>query len=293
MTEFAFPAVLNDGGTIAVVTAFNPDDPSNPVYVADENHPNFEDILEGLEDGDPNVWSLFDVATGLNRKFQSVTDRVTFDGDNIYWDGDVVHTVLAEQLVRSLENGTIGADAVALARFWEKLEANPNEHSRTQSYDWLAAHNFQITPDGDVVGFKGVYDEGNGVYRSWHASTVTGKPSGFVNDEPQPERDYVRQSVGDVVTMPRSEVSHNPHEACMRGLHVATRDYGSSYGNTLLEVHVNPRDIVSVPTDASGDKVRVCRYKVARIAVSAEQMGEAPVLREDSNVWAGDVGYRV
>lgn len=296
MTEFAFPAVLNDGGGIAVVTAFNPDDAANPVYVADENHPNWDEILDGLEDGDDNVWGLFDVATGLNRKFQSVTDRVTFDGDNIYWDGDPVHTVLADQLIRSLENGTIGADAVALARFWEKLEANPNEHSRTQAYDWLAAHKFQITPDGDVVGFKGVHavgDENGGTtYHSWHSSTVSGKPSAFVNDEPQPERSVVYQNVGDVVTMPRSEVSHNPGEACMRGLHVATRSYGSGYGNSLLEVHVNPRDIVSVPTDAHGDKVRVCRYTVARIAVSEEEMGAAPVLREE-NTWAGDVGYRV
>jgi len=296
MTEFAFPAVLNDGGSVSVVTAFNPDS-DNPVYTADSNHPNFREIIAGLEDGDPDVWDLFDVVKGLSVKFQTVTDRVTFDGDTIYWDGDPVHSVLADQLVRSLENGTIGADAVALAKFWEKLEANPNEHSRTQAYDWLAAHKFQITPDGDVVGYKGVYEDvaedGSKTYRSWHASTVEGKPAAYVNDVPLPERVQVTHAIGDVVTMPRSEVSHNPREACMRGLHVATRSYAASYGNVILEVHVNPRDIVSVPTDAHGDKVRVCRFKAHRIAVAPEQMGEAPVLREDSNVWAGDVGYRV
>jgi hypothetical protein len=31
----------------------------------------------------------------------------------------------------------------------------------------------------------------------------------------------------------------------------------------MLECHVNPRDVVSVPTGAGGEKVRVCRYIIA------------------------------
>jgi hypothetical protein len=95
--------------------------------------------------------------------------------------------------------------------------------------------------------------------------------------------------------MPRSEVVHDPSQACERGLHVSTRSYAEGYARSgaLLEVHVNPRDIVSVPTDGGGEKVRVCRYKIARVALDAYD--ERPVLRDDvpENVWAGDVGYRV
>lgn len=297
MADFKFPAVLNEGdaGTLAVVTAFNADS-DTPVYTADERHPHFAAILEGLRSGDSRVWSLFDVVAGVTAKFASVTDRVSFDGENVLWDGDPVHSVLAEQLRRSLENGTVGEDAVALAKFWEKLESNPSKHSREQAYDFLAAHSFQITPEGDVVGFKGVESDGIGGYQSTAASTVSGKPSAFVDGVPIKERSKVPNKVGSTVTMPRSEVVHDPRQACRRGLHVSTRGYAESYGRrgTILEVHVNPRDIVSVPTDGGGEKVRVCRYVIARDAVSERSMGSAPVLRENKDaVWAGDVGYRV
>ena len=38
-------------------------------------------------------------------------------------------------------------------------------------------------------------------------------------------------------------------------------DYWSILG-TVLEVYVNPRDVVSVPHDYSAQKIRVCRYVV-------------------------------
>jgi hypothetical protein len=38
--EFKFPAVLNTGGSVDVVTAFNSASP-NPIYTADSHHPYF------------------------------------------------------------------------------------------------------------------------------------------------------------------------------------------------------------------------------------------------------------
>lgn len=291
--RFAFPAVLNQGGGKDVVTAFNPD-AETPVFVADSSHPHFDAILHGLEWGDPAVWDLFSVGGGIASRFNTITDRVSWDGRNILWDGDPVHSVLANQLERAIEHGNPD-NYVALAKFWEKLESNPTDHSRNQAYDWLSSHKFQITPEGDVVGYKAVINDGNGRYRSKWASKVAGKPSAYVNGEPVPELSQVPQSIGDIVTMPRSEVVHDPRQSCERGLHVATRSYlggGHAYGGNLLEVHVNPRDIVSVPTDGYGGKVRVCRYYVARAAIAESEMSTAPVLRDEpKNVWAGDVGY--
>lgn len=293
MSEFKFPAVLNEGdaGTLAVVTAFNPDS-DNPVFIADEKHPFFARILEGLRNGDPRVWDQFDIASGVVKSFNTITDRVSYDGSNVLWDGDPVHSVLADQLMRAIEDGNPD-NYTALAKFWEKLESNPTDHSRNQAYDWLACHKFQITEDGDVVGFKGVNSLGDGLYESGWASSVSGIPSGYVNGTPIKELSRIPQKIGDIVTMPRSEVVHDPRQACRRGLHVATHSYASGYG-VVLEVHVNPRDIVSVPTDGGGAKVRVCRYTVAGVAGESGSYGSAPVLREEpKKVWAGDVGYTV
>lgn len=291
MYDFKFPTTVTwpkDG--VATLTAFNAN-AAEPIFMADAKHPHWDAILEGLQAGDDAVWSLFDVASGIMAQFEQITDRVSWNGSSVLWDGDPIHSILTDQLSRAIEDGN-PENYTALAKFWEKLESNPNEHSREQAYDFLATHAFQITPEGDVVGYKGVARSGNkDEYYSGWASKVPGKPSAFVNGVAVPPLSYVPQKVSDVVTMPRSEVVHDPALACERGLHVATRSYAEGYG-IVLEVHVNPRDIVSVPTDGGGQKVRVCRYVVARVATESTPTG--PVLREShDNVWAGDVGYVV
>lgn len=287
-----FPHKVLRNAARKTVTAFNVNAPAghSPVYTASESHPSFEQVVEGLETGDPNVWALFDVAASVQARFRSITPRVSYNGRDILWDGDPVHSVLAEQLTRMLESGQDGYEA--LAKFWEKLESNPNAHSRTQSYDWLAAHDFKITPEGDVVGYKGVLDEGNGQYRSWHRSESVTKPAAYVDGTPAAVQDYVRSPLGSVVSMPRSEVEHDPSRSCSRGLHVAVFTYAKNYGNAVLEVHVNPRDICSVPTHAHGHKVRVCSYKVVGVR-TAEVEGVGPILDDNADTWTGDVGYKV
>jgi len=273
---------------VDTVVAFNPNN-YKPVVEADSNHPHWSAIIAGLEAGDESVFDLFDVAGGVMSRLRTITDRVSYDGTNILWDGDPVHSVIAEQVKRALEAGESNYEA--LAKFWEKLESNPSDHSKTQAYDWLACHDFKITPEGDVVGYKGVHRVGStDEFRSWGTSKVKGKPSAFVDGVAQPELSAVTQKVGSVVTMPRAEVKADPSQSCERGLHVATFSYATSYGNTILEVHVNPRDIVSVPTDASGAKVRVCKYTVAGIRTE-EAKGASPVLNDEQPAWAGDVGY--
>lgn len=286
----AIPHFLSQGGEIETITVFNAGS-DTPVLTADSRHPHWNDILLGVERGDESVFDLFDVAGGVMRRFQQVTDRVSWDGSNVLWDGDPVHSVLTEQLSRAIQDGD-SRNYQALAKFWEKLESNPEPHSREQAYDFLAAHSFQITEDGDVVGFKGVIDNGDGTYSSTARSTVPGKPSAFVNGKPEPELSVVTQRIGDVVTMPRSEVVHDPSQPCRRGLHVATHGYASHYG-TVMEVHFNPRDICSVPTVDRGEKVRVNRYKVARVARD-QSTYSTPVLRDTPRAtWQGDVGYKV
>lgn len=291
MTHFQFPAVLTEGEHVQTVTAFNAES-DTPLYTADSNHAHWGDILTGLVNGDPEVWGLFNVVDGVMAKFSQVTDRISWNGADVLWDGDVFEKPVAEFLARLIKDGNV-KNYTAFARFIEKLEANPNEHSREQAYDWLAAYRFQITEDGDVVGFKGLVKTAEGTFTSWNASQKPGAPSAFVNGVPVPELSRVPQAVGDTVTLPRSEVKHDPSQSCERGLHVATADYAATYG-TVHEVYVNPTDIVSVPTAAKGQKVRACRYRLGP-AVTAEREDRAVLYGEHTKVggWAGDVGTKV
>lgn len=289
MSEFYYPATLTSNGELQTVTAFNAES-DNPVYQADSNHPNWEAILTGLRTGDSAVWDLFDIAGTATRAFRQITDRVSFNGADILWDGDPVHSALSDHLLRVIQSGNV-ENYTAVAKFWEKLESNPSEHSRQQTYNFLANHKFQITSDGDVVAYKSMAPQADGSFVSGRASDVPDLPSGYVNGQAVPPRSRIPQKTGDVVTMPRSEVVHDPNESCARGLHVGTVNYFGGWGAHTVEVYVNPRDFVSVPNGEDA-KARVCRYVVGPVVREEGPNTNAPV-SSTASAWVGDVGTRV
>jgi hypothetical protein len=71
--------------------------------------------------------------------------------------------------------------------------------------------------------------------------------------------------VGDVVRMPRGEVVDNPNAHCSHGLHVGTFNFAKGYGGTMLLCKIDPENVVSVPNDSSGRKIRVCVLEVLEI----------------------------
>ena len=95
---------------------------------------------------------------------------------------------------------------------------------------------------------------------------------------------------GRIVEMPREMVDPVRGNTCSQGLHVAAFKYAhSDYGNGeghLLEVKVNPRDVVAVPPDYDNQKMRVCKYKVIKICGGKElntQTYDAPVKKNKKN----------
>jgi len=222
----------------------------NPL-VAHSSHPNFDAIVDGVNVGDDSVAELFDIANTLSTKFERLTERVSVANGRLYLDNVEVHNSLADTVIRFLNERV--DDWKPLVRFFENVQNNPNDHSREQLFTWMDERQFSITENGMIVGYKGV-DKRDGKY----LSTRGGKA--IVNGEVI--EGLIPQSIGDVVEMPRDEVAHNPNASCSTGLHVADYNYATSYGSTMLEVHVNPRDVVSVPTGDGLAKVRVCRYLV-------------------------------
>src|SRR5690349_20374459 len=121
---FAFPATLIQSEHRTTVTAYNVNS-DTPLYTADSSHPHFNDIVDGLRSGDPKVWDWFDVAGGVMSKFSQVTDRISWNGADVLWDGDVFEKPVAEFLGRLIRDGNV-RNYTAFARFIEKLESNPN-----------------------------------------------------------------------------------------------------------------------------------------------------------------------
>jgi hypothetical protein len=227
-------------------------------HVAGNDHPNYQEIVRLAAMGDESVVDLFDLSVVIARKFEQVSDRVSIRDGRVYLDGDEneVHSALNEQIV---EFHKAGVDFMPLVNFYDKIEQNPNPDSREQLYAWLKAHKFTITPEGDLLGYKGVRKTADGKYQSINHGRAIVNGVEFTGAIPN--------NPGDVVTMPRSEVEHNPSSGCSRGLHVGTWNYASDFAQgEVLEVVVNPRDVVSVPHDCYAQKLRTCRYVVTGVA---------------------------
>lgn len=223
--------------------------PGHQPLAVNSTHANFQKIVEHASDDnlevDPN-W--FSAEKTIIDKFSRLSEQVTVANGKVFFDGDEIESALTKQIIRFLEEGQ--DDWEPLVKFFEKVQSNPNEHSRAQLYVWLDRHDITITTEGDFIGYKGV--------RSDRGSVHSGP--GIVDGVPQ--SGHLPNHDGSLIEIARSDVHHDPSVGCSTGLHVGTHAYASSFGHTLLEVHVNPRDVVSVPTDCDAQKVRTCRYRV-------------------------------
>ena len=63
------------------------------------------------------------------------------------------------------------------------------------------------------------------------------------------------------VRIPYDEVDNDKNNTCSFGLHVGSQEYATNFqGDCCILVKVNPKDVVSVPTDYNGQKLRCCAF---------------------------------
>ncbi|ASR76605.1 rIIB-like protein [Streptomyces phage Samisti12] len=249
MTNIQYSLIRNSGGEVITVFA------NGEMFSALDTHPNWAGIKAGAEADDPNVIDLFDIGRTAQIRFERLSERVTVRNGKVHWDNVPVHSALTEQVVRFIENGQ--EDFGPLVEFFEKVQTNENEHSREQLFDWLKVHDFTILPNGNFIGYKGVRVNGDSYESISHGNAISNGIE-YTGAIPNP--------IGAVVEMPRDQVQHDPSVGCHTGLHVGTWEYASGFAQgAVLKVEVNPRDVVSVPTDCGWQKLRTCRYTVLEV----------------------------
>jgi hypothetical protein len=218
------------------------------------SHPRFAELVDYLRsrrDHDAgHVRRLLDAGGALAARLRRLSERVAFDGTHLRFDGDVIDTSLSRHIIRMMRGGD--ESYARWVMFLENLAENQSALSRIHLFTWLDGRDFAITPDGHLLGYKGVQaDEHNS---SIHAGTAIVNGTWHHGHIPNP--------VGATVEMPRNQVAADRAAGCATGLHVGTHAYANGYGQRLLLVAVNPRDVVSVPRDCSYQKLRCCRYTV-------------------------------
>lgn len=163
-------------------------------------------------------------------------------------EDETLPTALSDKLLQLMD---AGEETRPLERFWYNLKQNPSEDSKRDLFDFLRANKIPITPTGCFIAYRRVRDD----YKDFYTGKMDNTP-------------------GNILKMPRKEVDSNRNATCSKGLHVAAYAYASnSYhagSGLLLEVEVNPRDVVAVPPDYQQKKMRVCRFRVLRRSIDGE-----------------------
>lgn len=221
----------------------------NMFTISRTGHTAFDKLLTALEANDEKlVISLITTKDYFLKYLKSVKVELSFEGDSIYYGDEKLFGPLVDKILRFQKEGL---PVASLTKFLDNLMQNPSRKSREQFYTFLDKYHFAVTPDGHFLGYKAVRED----YSSLNSGP--GIVNGAVTSG------HLDNSIGNIVEMDRETVDPDSHKHCSTGLHVANLRYAQNFGGQKVVVlKVNPRDVVSVPTDSNAEKIRVCRYEV-------------------------------
>ena len=256
MTDVRFDHI--EGANPSATLYFSDGEKPAVMTITPATHQTYSLVMQMLVDGSPSaaeirrlVTPVIDIAQSLKR----VSEQVTFDGRNLFFDGDPIPPALNQHMLRICAEKKKGFKAKsfkALLKFLEKLYQNPSENSRQSLYEYIVRYNITLTTDGDMLLYKGVRSDGTSI----HSGPGIVDGTSYV-------KAHLPNTKGSVLEMSRSRVDADTAVGCSTGLHAGTYEYAKGFAQgMLLTVLVNPRDVVSVPDHCSFQKLRVCRYRV-------------------------------
>lgn len=213
-------------------------------------------------------------AADLLNKAKAVVRRsmgiFSVEGNVIYHNGFPVHNTAATRII---EFADAGLQFMPVVHFLENILQNPSKNSTEAGYKFLELKGLPLTEDGCFLAYKALrrdYTSKTAGREPVQVSRDGGKTWEFVVG-------HIPNNVGNILKIERNLVDENREKQCSYGLHVGSLGYSGpngwfyneSSGDKIVIVKVNPRDIVSIPNDATHEKLRVCGYEVLQDFKSA------------------------
>lgn len=225
------PFIQNDNSSVTLYV-------DGEMKVINSEHPNFSRIIAKLAEKDwKEVHPLIDVKTAVK---SLIGETIKFEKGGLFYKGEALHGALVERIIDIAKAGI--RDITPFLRFLIKLRKNPSERARNELYGFLSSGKIPINEKGNILTYKRI----NSNYTDCHSGTVD-------------------NSIGNTVFMHRGDVNDNSNITCSHGLHVCSYSYlGSFSGDRTVVCEVNPRDVVSIPTDYKNAKMRCCKYTVVK-----------------------------
>lgn len=239
----SYPFIIQ-GNNVTVVIGNKP-------HTISKTHITYQKVVDAVKAGD---WdTVRDVIEPKKVVLNYGQGHLSIQGETLFWKGVEFHNALSKRMIQMLRDGF---DINPMVLFMENLFQNPSKRAVDELYGFLEKNNLPITPEGHFLAYKKV----RGDYKDCHTGTMD-------------------NSVGRVVEMERNQVDDNKDNTCSTGLHFCSMEYLSSFGGErTVIVKINPRDVVSIPSDYNNSKGRTCRYEViGELGVDPEQAFTEPV----------------
>tara|TARA_R110002020_G_scaffold180152_4_gene374311 strand:+ start:4278 stop:5441 length:1164 start_codon:yes stop_codon:yes gene_type:complete len=247
-------------------------------YTLRNDHPNFNLAKKAIFDARyDDLGDLLDITKSIEN---FVEGDIEVKDEVVYYKGHRLHGVVVEKLIEMLRSGM--KDSAPLTNFITRLQANPSANSVNELYSFLSYKSLATTPEGRVLGYKGVQGD------FWSS---TGNADTIVVQGETNERHQILNKVGSTIEVARRCVDDNKDNHCSFGLHVGSYDYANGWAGEsgrLLLVEFDPQDAVSVPTDCDFQKLRVSKYKVISDITDTRKELETPVYEANKPIYGSD-----
>jgi hypothetical protein len=239
----AYPFLIQGNNVVVVI--------DNKPHTISKTHITYQRVVDAIKAGD---WeAVKDVVEPKKVVLEYGKGNVAVQGEKLFWKGAEMHNALSSRMIQMLQDGF---PIEPMVQFMENLMQNPSKRAVTELYGFLEKNSLPITPDGHFLAYKRVRFD----YKDCHTGTMD-------------------NSVGKVVEMERNNVDDDKDRTCSTGLHFCSQSYlGHFGGERIVIVKINPRDVVSIPSDYNDAKGRACRYEViGELNVNPEDAFTKPV----------------
>jgi hypothetical protein len=225
--KMSYPFIIQGNNIVIVI--------ENKTHTVSKTHITYAKVLDAIKRQDwPAVKATIEpakVVLSYGRGYIKIEDGV------LLWKGQEMHGYLVTKIVEMLEQGL---PVEPLVNFMHNLMSNPSARAVKELYGFLEKGGMPITPDGHFLAYKKV--------RANYMDCHSGK---------------MDNSVGKVVEMERNAVNDDKDVTCSHGLHFCSESYLNHFGgDRIMILKINPRDVVSIPSDYNDAKGRACRYEV-------------------------------
>jgi hypothetical protein len=225
----AYPYLIQGKNIVVVI--------GNKSHTVSSTHIMYQKVLDAIKAED---WdTVKDTVDPKKAVLNYGKGNISIQGDKMFWKDQPFHNAIVARMIGMLQDGF---PIEPLVLFMENLMENPSKRAVTELYGFLEKNNLPITSDGHFLAYKKVRKD----FLDIHSGTMNNAP-------------------GTVVEMERNMVDDDQNRTCSTGLHFCSESYLNHFGDSTSRtviLKINPRDVVSIPTDYDNAKGRACRYEV-------------------------------